>query len=208
MPVKPWPGVFDATEDGPMCIQHGDSQGKSEDCLRLNVYTNDTMPSKKKAVLFYLHPGGFYESSGQSNYTVGPQHLMDTDIVLVSANYRLGTLGFLSTGTKEATGNYGLKDQVMALRWINENIDRFGGDPDSVTIMGYSAGAMSTTLHLVSPMSRGLFHRAIVMSGSTTSQWNTPYEQLYLAKKQARLLNCSDDSIENIMRCLMAVSST
>lgn len=188
-----------------MCIQYGNPDRMSEDCLLLNVYTNDLNPSEKKAVILFLHPGGFYSLSSQSNYTVGPEFLMDSDVVFVSANYRLGTLGFLSTGTKDATGNFGLKDQVMALRWIRDNIKHFGGDPKTVTLMGYSAGAMSTTLHLVSPMSRGLFKRMIVMSGSTTSQWDIPYDQLHLAKKQARLLNCSDESVEAIMDCLRAV---
>lgn len=80
---------------------------------------------------------------------------MDRNIVFVTINYRLGSLGFLSTGTIDAPGNNGLKDQVMALRWIRSNIANFGGDPNSVTIMGYSAGGLSVSLHMVSPMSRG-----------------------------------------------------
>lgn len=206
VPVKPWSGLFDATQDGPMCIQPGPLDRMSEDCLRLNIYTTDLQPVKKKSVIFFLHPGGFYSLSSQSNTTVGPEHFMDTNVILVSANYRLGIFGFLSIGTNDATGNYGLKDQVIALRWIQDNIESFGGDPNAVTIMGYSAGAMSVTLHLISPMSRGLFQRAIVMSGSSIAQWNIPTNQLDLAKKQARLLNCKDDSIEEIMHCLRTVN--
>lgn len=130
---------------------------------------------------------------------------MDRDIVFVAINYRLGILGFLSTGTKEAPGNNGLKDQVIALRWIRDHISKFGGDPNSVTLMGYSAGAMSTSMHLVSPMSRGLFHKAIVMSASVTMQWEIGSNQLDLAERQARLLNCSDDSIAGVVNCLKSV---
>lgn len=105
--------------------------------------------------LSYIIPGGFYAVSGQSKNFAGPQHLMDRDIVLVTLNYRLGALGFLSTGTEESPGNNGLKDQVVALRWVRNHISKFGGDPGSVTIMGYSAGGWSVSLHMVSPMSRG-----------------------------------------------------
>lgn len=190
-----------------MCVQHTPqvSDDISEDCLRLNVYTRSLTPVKKRPVIIYFHPGGFYELSAQSKSVAGPEYLLDHNIVFVTANYRLGLLGFLATGTKEAPGNNGLKDQVEVLRWIQKHIDRFGGDPNSVTLMGYSAGGMSVTLHLVSPMSRGLFHRAISMSGAATSQWTIPNEQLFLAKKQAQLLNCSDESVESIMECFKMV---
>lgn len=207
MPVRPWHGTYDATEDGPMCVQFTQTPHEiSEDCLRLNVYTRNVSPARKRSVIIYLHAGGFYENSSQSKTVAGPQHFLDRDIVLVTANYRLGILGFLSTGTEEAPGNNGLKDQVQLFKWVRENIDKFGGDPDSVTLMGYSAGAMSVTMHLVSPMSQGLFNRAIVMSGSATSQWEIPCDQIDLAMKQARLLNCSDHSVETIMHCLRKVS--
>lgn len=207
MPKKPWNGTYDATEDGPICVQFTrDPSEMSEDCLHLNVYTRNVSPAKRRAVIVYLHAGGYYESSSQSKTVAGAEHIMDRDIVFVTINYRLGILGFLSTGTKEAPGNNGLKDQVQALKWVRENIDKFGGDPNAVTIMGYSAGGMSITLHLVSPMSQGLFHRAIIMSGSAISQWEIPTHQMDLAKKQVRLLNCSDQSVESIMDCLRKVS--
>lgn len=205
--MKPWNETFDATKDGPMCVQFTDSSDKiSEDCLRLNVYTRSLTPTKPRPVIIYMHPGGFYSTSSQSETTAGPEHFMDRDIVLVTINYRLGILGFLSTGTSDAPGNNGLKDQVQAFKWVRDNIDKFGGDPKSVTLMGYSAGGMSITMHLVSPMSQALFHRVIVMSGSATSQWEIPSEQMDLAKKQTRLLNCSDESIESMMDCLKKVT--
>lgn len=109
--------------------------------------------------------------------------------------------GFLSTGDSKAPGNLGLKDQVVALRWVQRNIAAFGGNPDSVTISGYSIGGFSVMLHMVSPMSKGLFHRAIMMSGSMTSE-PYPTEQLHLAKKQAELLNCPSDTTDAMLVCL------
>lgn len=103
----------------------------------------------------YIHPGGFYAVSGQSKNYAGPHGLMDRNIVLVTINYRLGSLGMLSLGTKEYSGNAAFKDQVMAFKWIKKNAARFGGDPDNITLMGYSAGGVSITLHMVSPMSQG-----------------------------------------------------
>lgn len=110
-------------------------------------------------------------------------------------------LGFLSTGDSKAPGNLGLKDQVVALRWIQRNIAAFGGNPDNVTISGYSVGSLSVMLHMVSPMSKGLFHRAIMMSGSTLIE-PFPTDQLHLAKKQAELLNCPTDTTGAMLVCL------
>lgn len=203
IPAKKWNDTFDASEEGPSCPQPG-GKYQSEDCLRLNVYSTK-LPTKndivKRPVIVFIHPGGFYGSSGQS-FIEGPQYFMDQDIVLVTINYRLASLGFFSTGDSLAPGNLGLKDQVAALRWIKSNIDSFGGDSNSVTIMGYSAGGWSVSLHLVSPMSKDLFHRAIVMSGSATYQNSLPNDQKNLAKKQAELLGCPTDTTGNMLICL------
>jgi carboxylesterase type B len=130
----------------------------SEDCLRLNVYTPE-LPTNgqtmNKSVLFYIHGGAYYTGSGLSNDYGGPYYLMDHDIVLVTINYRLGLLGFLALGIPECPGNAGFKDQVLALKWVQSHIEKFGGDPNKVTIMGHSAGGFSTVLHMVSPMSKG-----------------------------------------------------
>lgn len=155
MPVKSWNGTFDAIRDSPKCPQPVISAAEiSEDCLRLNVYTKNISSIANKPVIIFIHSGGFYESSGRSD-EFGPEYLIQRDIVLVTINYRLALLGFLSTGTKEAPGNNGLKDQVIALRWVKKHIQSFGGDPNSITIMGYSAGGISITMHMVSPMSKG-----------------------------------------------------
>ncbi|XP_036336478.1 venom carboxylesterase-6-like [Rhagoletis pomonella] len=206
-PVEQWYDIFDATFDGPRCPQPGlYSDDVSEDCLRVNIYTRDLPtekePNVKKPVIIFIHPGGFYALSGQSKNFAGPQYFMDRNILLVTFNYRLGTLGFLSTGTEEALGNMGLKDQAMLLRWVKLHISRFGGDANSVTLLGYGAGAIGITLHMVSPMSRNLFHKAIVMSGSVTGQWSLPSEQLDLATRQAALLHCNTENLTDMMSCL------
>lgn len=140
----------------------------SENCLFLNVYTrwlptkheikDCSFSSKAKPVLVYIHGGAFVAGSSASEAGAGPYLLMDTDIVLVTLNYRLGALGFLSTGTHHSPGNYGMMDQMLAFKWIRDHIKHFGGNPNSVTMLGYSAGSICTTLHIVSPMSKGILH--------------------------------------------------
>ncbi|KAB0802381.1 hypothetical protein PPYR_04567 [Photinus pyralis] len=202
-PVIPWNLTYDATKDGYACPQPS-SWPTYEDCLFLNVYTTK-LPrhgrNPKRPVLVYFHAGGFYSVDGTSKFA-GPEYLLDQELVLVTLNYRLASLGFLSTGDSLAPGNNGLKDQVAAMRWIQVNIESFGGDPNSVTISGYSAGGMSVTLHMVSPMSKGLFHKAIAMSGSALAQWAIPDHQFHLAQRQARLVGCPDDTSLKIINCL------
>nr|XP_049706156.1 juvenile hormone esterase isoform X1 [Helicoverpa armigera]WRX06224.1 CCE024b [Helicoverpa armigera] len=197
----------DARSEGPACPQPVyNDYPVHEDCLRLNVYTPAEGKAKKLPVLVFMHAGGFYSVSGRSD-VAGPEHLLDRDLVLVTINYRLGSLGFLSTGDALAPGNNGFKDQVAALKWVQRNIAAFGGDPELVTIAGYSAGSFSVMLHMISPMSRGLFHRAMSMSGSPISQIEIPRHQRHLAERQARLLGCPTDSSRAIIDCLKTKSS-
>ncbi|CAG9773584.1 unnamed protein product [Ceutorhynchus assimilis] len=204
VPIEKYDGVYNATADRPMCPQPT-TDPTSEDCLYLNVYTTKLPKGSdknvKRPVIVHIHAGGFY-SVGSASYWAGPQYFMDQDIVLVTFNYRLGSLGFLATGEKEATGNNGLKDQVQVLKWVKKNIEAFGGDSNSVTILGYSAGAISVVLHMVSPMSTGLFHKAVAMSCSPTAQWPIRHEQLDLARRQAKFVGCPDDTPANILKCL------
>ncbi|XP_055917775.1 venom carboxylesterase-6-like [Eupeodes corollae] len=203
-PVEPWkPNVFDATTDGPQCPQQPfNSTDNSEDCLRLNVYSKSLKANTLKPVVVYIHPGAFYVFSALSKSFAGPEFLMDRDIVLVTINYRLGALGFLATGTSDAPGNAGLKDQVLALRWVKDHIRNFGGNPNSVTLLGYSAGSVSVGFHMMSPMSRGLFHRGIAMSASPIPLEKFPENQLDLAKKQAELVKCPTNNLDAMMKCL------
>jgi carboxylesterase type B len=198
--------IINALTEGEMCEQLDPRGPSSEDCLKLNVYTANT--NGKKPVLVFIHGGSFFMGSGSYDYHAGPENLMDHDVVFVAINYRLGLFGFLATGTADAPGNAGLKDQVLALKWVRENIEDFGGDPDCVTIMGNSAGGMSVSLHLVSPMSKGLFHRAIVMSGAATSLWTIPTHQLPLARKHAEILGCKNATITEMMECFYNVESS
>lgn len=202
-----WNDDMDATIDGPVCYQmmfEFPADLMSEDCLRINVYSTHLVikdESSLRPVLVFIHGGGFHMGSGNS-YAHDPLYMMDHDIIVVTFNYRLGVMGFLSTGTVDMPGNDGFKDQVMALKWIKENIKFFGGDPERVTISGQSAGAMSTTAHLASPMSQGLFHQIIAMSGSSVAQWDVPEHQMNLVEKLASTFNCLNDSIEEMITCL------
>ncbi|QXD15366.1 carboxylesterase family protein [Rhodocaloribacter litoris] len=141
-----------------------------EDCLYLNVWTAAADSSERRPVLVYIHGGGFTEGSGSVPLYDG-EALARKGLVVVTFNYRLGVLGFLAhpaltaASKHRASGNYGLLDQVAALRWVQRNIAAFGGDPGNVTIAGQSAGAMSVYLLTASPLAGGLFHRAIVQSG-------------------------------------------
>ncbi|CAF4956494.1 unnamed protein product [Pieris macdunnoughi] len=195
-----------ATAEGPACPQDADpGYFLDEDCLKLNVYKPGNRNSTSLLpVVVYIHAGGYYSVSGRSD-VAGPHYLLDKDLLLVTINYRLGSLGFLSTGDEEAPGNNGFKDQVTALRWVKRNIESFGGDPNCVTLAGYSAGGMSVALHTVSPMSKGLFHRAISMSGSPFSQIPRSQELLSLALRQARLVDCPHSSTRAIVDCLRTV---
>lgn len=118
---------------------------------------------------------------------------MDTNkVILVMVQYRLGVFGFLATGDETSPGNYGMKDQVLALKWVQRNIFHFGGDPKRVTIMGQSAGGSSVQLHLMSPLSKGLFSKAVSMSGSALGFWNYYHDPLTLARRQAAAVGIKD----------------
>ena len=127
---------------------------------------------------------------------------MEEDLVFVSLQYRLGPFGFLTTADSTAPGNYGLHDQLAALRWIQTHIARFGGDPGSVTISGISAGGASVNYLMLSPQSAGLFHRAVAMSGSALCWWaNIPHQE-QTARNLGAAMNCPTTSSEEMVECL------
>ncbi|XP_075972493.1 uncharacterized protein LOC142974212 [Anticarsia gemmatalis] len=205
-----WDGVRDATEHGSVCPQNeiltnilipGD-----EDCLFLNVYSPNVTSHACLPVVFFIHGGGFKSGSGNVD-SFGPDFFMRKYIVLVTINYRLDALGFLSLGTKEVPGNAGLKDQVLALKWVQQNIKYFGGDPTKVTIMGQSAGGASVGFHLASPMSTGLFHRAIALSGSPYCDWVLPYHPKTRAFKLGKQFGYETQNTNALLSFLQTVSS-
>ncbi|KAJ8920363.1 hypothetical protein NQ315_005227, partial [Exocentrus adspersus] len=156
------------------------------DELRFQELSSDTNP--ELAVLVFIYGGGFVEGSSESvNY--GPDHFMDYGVVLVTFNYRVGPFGFFSTGDDAIPGNAGLKDQSLALQWVQDNIEAFGGDPKKVTIFGESAGAASVGYQILSPLSAGLFRGAIAESGSPLSAWAYQRDQVNITYRTAAYIN-------------------
>ncbi|KAJ8950572.1 hypothetical protein NQ318_015705 [Aromia moschata] len=177
-PAKEWDGVLDCTMETTICRQmYSISTIEGEDCLHLHVYTpvlpgsDPTLP-----VMFYIYGGGFEQGSA-NYYGAGPHYFMEHDVVLVGINYRTGPLGFLSTGDTVIPGNGGLKDQNLALKWVQDNIQFFGGDPKKVTIFGQSAGAASVSYQTLSKQSTAdylimaFFRAAIAQSGAALCPW-------------------------------------
>lgn len=196
VPVTAWEGIYDATRYGHCSYQprafydeeqvkekyfyynefrKGEKYTYSEDCLFLNIFTPDSArEGDGLPVLLYIHGGGFTGGCGHEKHFDGPVWPCK-GVIGVTINYRLGPLGFacLPELKQEAgfTGNYGLYDQFTAIRWIRDNIASFGGDPENITIMGQSAGAMSVQQHSLSPLSDGLFRRAVMSSGGGVSKF-------------------------------------
>ena len=184
-PVEPWEGVKECTEFSASPMQAtpmpfsmwtqefiAPKEPLSEDCLYLNVWTPAKDDTEKHPVFVYIYGGGF-SSGGTAVPIYDGEEMAKKGLVFISANYRVGTLGFLAhpeltaESPNNASGNYGLLDQVEALKWVNKNIAAFGGDPNNVTIAGQSAGAASINYLVASPLTKGLIHRAIAESGGT-----------------------------------------
>ena len=193
--VTAWEGTYNATAYGHCSYQprafyneeenlkkifyynefrKGETYTYDEDCLFLNIFTPDNAKEGDKLpVLFYIHGGGFTGGCGHEKHFDGPVWPAK-GVIGVTINYRLGPMGFvcLPQLKEEAgfTGNYGLYDQMTAMKWVRDNIASFGGDPENITIMGQSAGAMSVQQHIFSPMTEGLFHKAVMSSGGGVSK--------------------------------------
>jgi para-nitrobenzyl esterase len=168
-PPIPWQGVRKAEHFGSSCPQSGQMTSMSEDCLFLNIWSGATSSVERRPVFVWIYGGGFSGGAGSSPQFDG-EALARNGLVVVTFNYRLGALGFLATPelSKEsghnASGNYGVLDQIAALQWVHKNIAAFGGDPGRVTIAGQSAGAGSVGFLDASPLAKGLFQRAIAES--------------------------------------------
>ena len=220
VPIAAWTNILDLSrnKESPACWQvnplfpESDSRflmKGQEDCLYLNVFTHK-LPDDDNVlslpVIFWIHGGAFTVECNDSRM-YGPDLLLEHDVVLVTINYRLGPLGFLALG-KEG-GNQGMHDQVTALKWVQNHISAFGGDPNNVTIMGESAGGMSCMLHLVSPLSQGLFHKVIALSGtgSTPFMHNDRKPQHYARAAAKKLVaqNGEDYTDEELLAKLRLV---
>lgn len=188
-PPQRWSGVRPCTDYGPACPQPdlGPISWKkydrvSEDCLYLNVWTPAKDDQDKLPVMFWIHGGALVVGSASDDMYDG-RYLAQKGVVVVSVNYRLGPFGFLAhpllsrESPQRVSGNYGLLDQIEALKWVSENISKFGGDPERVTIFGESAGARSVAHLMACPLARGLYHRAIMQSSSV-------YRPLYHLRKE------------------------
>lgn len=145
-----------------------------------------------------IHLGNHFFGAG-SMYE--PQYFMDEDVVVVTFNYRVGPFGFLNTGDKFAPGNVGIGDQSLALQWVRDNIHHFSGDWERVTLLGTSTGGTDVLLHLINPRSEGLFHRAVVQSG-TLSSCAFVRDPVAQAKKFGEQVECPTDSSEALVNCL------
>ncbi|XP_053436956.1 neuroligin-4, X-linked isoform X2 [Nycticebus coucang] len=199
-------------------------QDQNEDCLYLNIYvpTEDGANAKKNAdditsndrgededihdqnskkpVMVYIHGGSYMEGTG--NMIDGSILASYGNVIVITINYRLGILGFLSTGDQAAKGNYGLLDQIQALRWIEENVGAFGGDPKRVTIFGSGAGASCVSLLTLSHYSEGLFQKAIIQSGTALSSWAVNYQPAKYTRILADKVGCNMLDTTDMVECL------
>ncbi|KAM4800460.1 cocaine esterase-like [Urocitellus parryii] len=219
-PPEPWSGVRDGTSHPAMCLQNADALNlealnlgsinlppipMSEDCLYLSIYAPaHAHEGSNLPVMVWIHGGGLVMGSASM---LDCSILAATENVLVvTTQYRLGVLGFFSTGDQHATGNWGFLDQVAALRWVQQNIAHFGGNPDQVTIFGGSAGGTSVSSLVVSPMSQGLFHGAIMQSGVALPPEFITSSSKDVSTMVANLSACGKVESEALVSCLRGKS--
>ncbi|XP_054276330.1 venom carboxylesterase-6-like [Macrosteles quadrilineatus] len=205
-PAEKWQGIYPATQHSSVCLQHmlnydsPDLITGEEDCLYLNIYIPALSNSSNLPVVVYFHGGAFMYGTG---HIFTPHFILDRfDFVYVSVNYRLGPFGFLSTEDEIVPGNNGLKDQALALKWVNQNIAAFGGNKDDVTVSGLSAGGASVHLHYLSPQTTGLFQKGISMSGCALNPWVLAEKSAEKAKQLALSVGCPIDTSKQMINCL------
>ncbi|KAJ2950807.1 hypothetical protein O0L34_g9073 [Tuta absoluta] len=209
IPQEPFDEIFEANTETKRCpqVEEFNSTAVGDlDCLQLNVYVPDVASTSQSLlpVMVYIYGGGF--TIGFSDrFLLGPKYLIQQDVILVTFNYRLGVYGFLCLDTPDVPGNAGLKDQVIALRWVQDHIESFGGDPQQVTVFGNSAGGMSIGLHIISENEK-LFNNAIIQSGSAYKDnvvSNTGNSESILTL--ARALNFDTDDVNEAISFIASV---
>uniref|UniRef100_A0A4X1UCS9 Carboxylic ester hydrolase n=2 Tax=Sus scrofa TaxID=9823 RepID=A0A4X1UCS9_PIG len=221
-PALPWNDFLNATSYPKLCLQnsewlfldqhilkvHYPKFGMSEDCLYLNIHAPAHADTGSKLPVMVWLPGGGFETGSASIFD-GSALAAYEDVLVVTIQYRLGMFGFFNTGDKHALGNWAFMDQVAALTWVQENIKFFGGDPHYVTIFGESAGAISVSSLILSPMAKGLFHRAIMESGVAIIPYlKAPdYERNEDLQMIAKICGCSVSDSVALLQCLRAKSS-
>ena len=202
-----WTGVLEGRERV-KCVQASSfNVDGEEDCLYLNIWVPETRNSTQLLpVMVWIHGGFFLFGSGDAEYQ-SFHRLVEKNVIVVSINYRLGALGFLCLGNDMSGGNLGLRDQKLALEWVQQNILNFGGDPGRVTVFGQGSGAMSTQVHLLSPSSRRFISGAILQSGSLL--YKTKFEQVTedVIKSSRRLADSFGCSGLNTLNCLRNISA-
>uniref|UniRef100_A0A8R1HI93 Carboxylic ester hydrolase n=1 Tax=Caenorhabditis japonica TaxID=281687 RepID=A0A8R1HI93_CAEJA len=208
-PVEKWPHInHDATHFRASCIPSLRSEleehvNYSEDCLFLNIVTPSDARQKKLPVLVFIHGGGFqFGDSSMLGYSKAADNFVSQDIIFVSVQYRLGPLGFFTTGDAEIPGNMGLWDQTLALQFLHEVLPDFGGDPDRITLAGHSSGAASVSALLYSPHSDHLFSQAIQLSGSIYSESNLHPNVVDDSRELAKAVGCPQEDSKELRECI------
>ncbi|XP_054582939.1 bile salt-activated lipase [Eptesicus fuscus] len=208
-----WQGTLKAKDFKKRCLQATLTQDNtygSEDCLYLNIWVPQGKKevSRNLPVMIWIYGGAFLMGSGQGanvlkNYLYDGEEIATRgNVIVVTFNYRVGPLGFLSTGDANLPGNYGLRDQHMAIAWVKRNIAAFGGDPNNITIFGESAGGASVSLQTLSPYNKGLIRRAISQSGVALAPWAIQKDPLSWAKQIAKKVGCPLDDTARMAKCL------
>ncbi|CAC5415611.1 CES3_5 [Mytilus coruscus] len=210
-PYGSWDNTLDARHFGPSCYQ--DLSGMesylkntniSEDCLFLNIYIpHHVSTESNKSVMVWIHGGGYY--TGQAQLYDAAYLAVAGDVIVVTIQYRLNIFGFFATGNSK--GNYGLWDQILAIQWVNDNINSYGGNSQSVTIFGESAGAFSVGLLSIMPQNQGLFQRAIMQSGTALSELSMGSITRYASSQVANNVGCSQSDPGKITQCMKYVDA-
>ncbi|KAH3890256.1 acetylcholinesterase-like [Dreissena polymorpha] len=201
---------FNATRYGSACPQSDflklGMRSTTENCLFLNIFVPQTPKDTEQghAVMVFIHGGGFKMGTGEMT----PGHVLSWfgNVIVLTFNYRIGMFGFLNLGTADAKGNQGLWDQRLALQWVHDNIEEFGGDSGRVTIFGEAAGAISVTMQSMYPANRGLFQNAIAESGTICLNFGLTEDNKFSAKMMSQKLNCNLETDIDVFKCLLEVS--